>query len=189
MKRLSTAILIALIVGLFASHNAYAAPSYPKVFLADFDGDTAVYYAAVYDKDDHYTAIKFWLTDETVTPHEDDVTTDQATYLLTNTLDLALPTFTENDHSFTWSYMDDIDYSTVTNVVNHGSYFEATLNGKQIQAYGFLQSGTVAMLRIANAYATNNANGYLLQNGNLISYTVSNDEPQVTHKIYMSVIL
>lgn len=89
-------------------------------------------------------------------------------------IDLVMADYTDNAHI--------VGYCTPEN-----GYTACTLDGDQIQAHGFIVNGEITKLRGANAYSVTGT-GWLLQNGNLISYAIENGESRV-YTTYLAVTL
>lgn len=198
MKRLSIATLIATLITLFASFNtAQAATTWyedRQVFMTDFrDG---VFYGALVAKDgDSVQAITMqYAFDNGVT--QEDFFTANGNMLPTRVqLDANGYTGIMRMYSAEYDKIIRLNYNAYTDSAHIVGYCESSattqgmtncqLDGDQIQAFGFITNGETIKLRSANAFSTNGT-GYLVQNGNLIRYTVENGETTV-HTIYMPI--
>lgn len=173
------ATLIAMFVGLFASFNTVKASesTVHNVFVTDFrDGQ---FIAALQNQDESYTAITFNAVNQTT--FEDMF--PASGNMITATLDLNAGMMTA--YSTEYGMMIDLAYTEYTDDHHTIGYVETNngitygqLDGDYAQFRGIVVNGTAIKLRSANAYSVNGI-GYLLQNGNLISYTVSNNEARV----------
>lgn len=199
MKRLSIATLIATLIALFASfgHASAATTWYEdrQVFMTDFrDG---VFYGALVAKDgDSVQAITMqYAFDGGVT--QEDFFTATGNMLPTRVqLDDRGYTGIMRMYSAEYDKIIRLNYTAYTDSAHIVGYCEASattqgmtncqLDGDQIQAFGFIQNGEIIKLRGANAFSTIGT-GYLVQNGNLIRYTVENGEKPV-YTVYVSLV-
>jgi hypothetical protein len=196
MKRFSISILIALIA-LLTIHSAHAASvttEVHNVVITDFSNGHFV--GALQHLDgDSYKPITFEALDGNT--YEDLFSAYGDT--ITMTLDIEEHTTEQIAHAYSTEYgkMIDLKLSYMTpdqadHIVGYcsamQSFTQCQLDGKWIQAHGFITNGEIYKLRAANAYSTHGM-GYLLQNGNLISYAVTNDEETPTHTLYIALVL
>lgn len=199
MKRLSIYTLIAIAITLIANigHASAATTWYEdrQVFMTDFrDG---VFYGALQSKDgDSYQAITMQYAFDNGITQEDFF--DAYGNMLTTRVQLDDRGYTGIMRMYSASYdkMIRLNYTAYTdaahivgNCENAQSYTACQLDGANIQAHGFIQNGEIIKLRSADAYATEHAWGYLLQNGNLIGYAIENGESAPVHTIYLATIM
>lgn len=198
-RRILIATLIAMFVSLVNWNSAAAATTTSEVhniFIATYD--QGFYYAGMLHMDgDSYRAIKFNVSNgetfEDMFPANGDT--------ITATVDMDDRGYTNVMHAYSseynkvidlsWSYLDDADIGTIANVSTHDGITDGTVNGDYAQFNGFVTNGAMYLLKEANAYSTNGI-GYIIQNGNLISYVVGNGEEnpnQSTHKVYMALMV
>lgn len=194
MKRMSIATLIAVMIAMLVNWNsAHAATITSKqfnIFMADYRNGT--YYAALVNQDgDSVTPIKIEAPQEDIMPAYGNY--------VTATLDIDSDRgYTGTLHMFSTEYNQEyalnytqIDESDSAHIVGYctaqTNFTSCQLDGQWIQAHGFITNGEITKLRSANAYSTDGI-GYLVQNGNLISYAVTNDETR-EYKVLLPVIL
>jgi len=195
----TVSILIAMFIALFASFNhVNAATTSAKIFVADYDKDTGVFYGAYYDSDDHYTAVKFWLQSTNIISSSANILTDSYGFMITNTFSIDKAVFTTNHHRYNWSYMDNTDIYTLSGVTDHNGFMDGFIDGNELthaymQTTGIIHNGQIAILKYADPNATIDAHGWMLQNGNLFQYAAgSTDEenPNQTkpHTVYVPIV-
>lgn len=203
MKRSMTMfILIAMFVALFASvnttHAANVTTEVHNIFMTDYanpvSGDSYFTGAMLSTDGDSYTAVSIRALDDRT--YEDYFPAYGAA--MTISLDLDERGYTGTGTMYSAEYgtfvavkyaqLDDSDIGTIDNVDSSGSITYGTVNGDQAQFTGFVVNGAMYLLREANAYSTHGT-GYIVQNGNLISYAVSNGEDAPLHIIYIALTL
>lgn len=206
MNRLiNLSILIAVIFAALVNWNSAYASTPVKtevhnVFIATFDNGQ-FYGAMLHFDGDSYAPIAFVAgIDENETPTFEDMlpsngNTITATFELDergyNGIMHAYSTEYGKMLDFSWRNLDDSDIGTIANVDTSGSITYGTVNGDQAQFTGFVTNGSMYLLREADAYSTHGT-GWIVQNGNLISYVVSNGEEnsnQAQHKVYITLVL
>lgn len=202
MKRFNLSILIALIAALLVNfESAMAATTWyedRQVFMTDFrDG---VFYGALLSKDgDSYQAITMqYAFDNGVT--QEDFFDAYGNMLPTRVqLDDRGYTGIMRMYSAEYNKMIRLNYTAYTDSAHIVGYVNTasgvtsgTLDGDIVQFTGFVQNGEAIKLRSANVLAQVHASGYLLQNGNLISYVATDKEEStpvvLTPRVYMASI-
>jgi len=181
--------MIASFASLFSAHAATSELHY--IFVADFENGW--YYGAMENLDgDSWKAIKFHAVTEVT---QEDMFPSYAAVITANvSLDERSNTMTaysaEYNSSIDLEYtlLDDSDIGTISDLDNSGTIQYAKVNGDNAQLTGFAVNGAMFLLREANAYSTMGT-GWMLQNGNLISYAVSNGEENTPNNtIYVPVV-
>lgn len=194
MNRFSILILIAMIAALFNLNSTHAATTTSEtrsIFVAQFDNGE--WFGAMLALDgDSVTAIKF----NVVSGESFEDMLPAYGSILTATVDMSERGPSGIMHMFSTEYnrMLDLEYNAYTDSTHIVGYIEAkngystgTMDGAQAQFRGFVQNGETIVLRYADAYSVTGT-GWLVQNQNLISYTVSNGE-STTHTIYIPLVL
>lgn len=182
------AALTILIAAMFIPLNsafAYNDAVNVHVFLADYDAESGQYYGA-YVQNGTYTAIAWELNSESAIPSEDNVQTDDNGYFYAdfevNSDGSFNFIFQHNNHEFAWRVLNDGDIGTIANLKYNGSWYEGTVNGESAQIYGSATNGAMFLLREARLACTIGCSGYMVQNGNLIRYVLT--EKEETPKVY-----
>jgi hypothetical protein len=191
--RFNLSILIAMIAALLVTntHAATLSSETRSVFIADYS-------------DGQFTGAMLALDGDSVQPitfmvtsgenHEDLFPAYGAT--ITAEVELNDRGYTGKMRMFSTEYqsMIDLSYTAYTDDSHIVGYIESkdgfsigTMDGEFAQFRGFIQNGSVVKLRNADAYSTHGT-GWLVQNSNLISYTVSNGE-STTHTILLPLIM
>jgi hypothetical protein len=192
-RKNSILILIAMIAAMLVNLNSVKAANtqVQNVFIADFSNSQFVG-ALVHPDGDSVKAIKFNATQgETF---EDFFPSNAAT--ITATVDMESTTMTA--YSSEYGKMIELSFEYYTDDHHSVGYCEQSkynsgltfcqLDGDHIQARGFITNGIAIKLRGADAFSISRGLGYLVQNGNLISYAIENKEEQKVYTIYMATI-
>lgn len=196
-RKLIAAMLILIAATLVNPVNAddtTPTTTYETRYIRIMNFDHGFTAAMLHTDGDSYTAVKMTAVDM---PTFEDLFDHNPTNMLTATLALDERGYTGimtvysseygKDTKFSYiDYTDDhhmIGYVNTANGVTTGQ-----LDGIYAQFHGPVVNGPAIKLRSANAYSVSGT-GYILQNGNLISYVVGNGEESVKHTVVLPVVL
>lgn len=149
------------------------------VLYTEYDRESATYIGAFEDNGNWYPIVWMALDDTTF----EDVFSPSSTGLITVTF--GLNDSGDYDHffhyysteynrlvSFAWTRLDTAEVTISDVYVSDGIQW-GKINGAIVQFTGIVSNGTATRIKAADAYATYNSNGFIVQNGTLISYVAT----------------
>jgi hypothetical protein len=165
-RKIATLILIAIAASFLTIGTAYAQVT-ASLQITEYNPESETW-ISILSIDNELTQGVVINRADGQSPNEDNLSSDQVMIGDNHT-------FVQNDLTFV--------YTTITKTV---TVFNGTIDGVAVQFNSTIDNGSAILVRNADAYATHNALGILIQNGNVITFAAFNNETR--YNIYMPII-